>query len=368
MRINSMTAARACDAAPAPCARARPECSVLRGRAAAQQWADAHHRLGCVAPQCVPHFTGLGAAAAAELRVAGWDCGWRSPAATDDEFAHGLCTVRLADRNGTGTIIHARELPRLCTPEYYCPRLAGEDAGGVDWHRVALAGFPLLGALDRGLVLRVARSQPRRLAELRQLGGGSEAAFRARLAASSRALAAAVWLPVLSVPLVSAALTGNTDSDAVLLLPLFLDLLPAASLAATVLLLWAECAAIGAIGSAIVEGIAATPEAERDVGAALRSFGKVQAALAAASARWSGVLLLQLLLFGAVTALAAAVLLAGNASGATLAGDAGIAVGVPLPLGLSFAAVVRANALFDSPVQARLAHPPSVHLYRRRCR
>ena len=181
-----------------------------------------------------------------------------------------------------------------------------------------------------------------------------------------QSLAAAVWLPVLSVPLVSAALTGNTDSDAVLLLPLFLDLLPAASLAATVLLLWAECAAIGAIGSAIVDGVAATPEAERDVGAALRSFGKVQAALAAASARWSGVLLLQLLLFGAVTAVVAARLLAGNASGSVLAV---IAVPVAWPLGLSFAVVVRANALFDSIPGER---PPcasaaaSVHLCRRR--
>jgi apolipoprotein N-acyltransferase len=94
--------------------------------------------------------------------------------------------------------------------------------------------------------------------------------------------------------------------------------------------------------------VIATPAAERDVALTLRSFGKVQAALQEASRRWSGVLLVQLLLFASVTGgFATWVLTRSNLDAGDMVLFAAFVLPVLWPLVLSFAAVVRANALFD---------------------
>jgi hypothetical protein len=129
---------------------------------------------------------------------------------------------------------------------------------------------------------------------------------------------------------------------------MLVELLAFASLGATVLLLWSECTAIGQLATEILDGVITTPAAQRDVALTLRSFGKVQAALQEASRRWSGVLLVQLLLFASITGgFATMVLTSSDLSAEGMMLVATLVLPTLWPLVLSFAAVVRANALFD---------------------
>jgi hypothetical protein len=215
---------------------------------------------------------------------------------------------------------------------------------------VGVALFELLSALDRWLVLRVALASGTRLGALRSYGGDG-AVVQRRIAQSSRRLCVLLWAPLGALwggyILYDATNYGASGVLGIVVVMLF-ELLPAASLGATVLLLWSECTAIGQLATEILDGVIATPAAERDVALTQRAVGKVQAALKEASRRWSGVLLVQLLLFASVTGgFATWVLTRSNLDAGDMVLFAAFVLPVLWPLVLSFAAVVRANALFD---------------------
>ena len=275
---------------------------------------------------------------------------------------------------------------------------AGTNAPTHKLQTMAYLGFAatfVLCALDRWLVLRLALTHERRLGALHSHGGGGSGKVMARIG-SSHALCLALWLPLLMVSLALASFDDDgshwtvkldlsrtecqIDKKFVNLIfanrrlpPLLFDVLPVASFGSAMLMLWSECTAIGRLATKIVEGILATPEAERDVELTLRSFGKVQAALAQASERWSAVLLVQLLLFLTLTGATAATIIthrprlppssrtaaivtdeASSSNGTNTDTDtaptlAMVALVLPVmwPLVLSFATVVRVNAIFD---------------------
>jgi hypothetical protein len=352
-----------------------------------------HHPAGCIAPRCVPFFAanaGWAAAlakeghrwalpnATAQGRVTGWQCGgsWDTSghgALGDgrnhlhDEgwsaFAHASCDVQLAPEGGPITV------PRLCTPVYYCHKLRAEDefVGLGFLSAVTFAGLSILGLADRWLVLRVARAFPLRVdATMRQieggsggqqqrlsfLGGGGGASddprilVRARIAGTLRALTLWTWLP-LAVGYglyLHWSLSTNIFEP---VLPLVFDGLPACSLAATALLLWAEAAVVAERAEAIVRGVLAASPAERDVDAVVGAFAQLATVVTETSREWSRVLLVQLLLFGCAAGIGVLIILRPNDDDYIAVGAA-VVVPVVWPLLLSFSAVVRLNAILDA--------------------
>eukprot|EP01047_Picozoa_sp_COSAG01_P069482 COSAG01_NODE_10288_length_2200_cov_1.268920_1_plen_570_part_00 len=367
----------------------------------------AHHPALCIAPECIPFF-GTNSEWAAELRlrtarqrnwttattleakqrVINWQCGgsWATTLgafehiypyekhdAAWNSFAHESCDVQLAIIGDADNSTDAITVPRLCTPVYYCHKLREDDAEGIPFiHGFFLDGFMcgvvMLGILDRCLVLRVARSFALRIGtameqiEGQQGEGTSESPglimdmtatdlVKMRIGRTSRALLLWLWLPPL-VFLVVLSWAQPTAFAAfyIVFWPMLVETLPAFSLGATALLLWAEAAVLVERADAAVRAAMAMPPDERDVNMLVETFVKLARAVAKTSQVWSRVLLVQLLLFGCSLGMAITNILIGSSTGQSYniqIAPAYLSI-VMWPLLCSFAAVVRLNSAFDA--------------------
>ena len=131
---------------------------------------------------------------------------------------------------------------------------------------------------------------------------------------------------------------------------MLVEALPAFSLGATTLLLWAETAVVAERADAAVRAAVATPSDERDVNLLVGTFAKLAHEVAQTSQEWSRVLLVQLLLFGCSLGMAVTNILLGASTGSTYnlqIAPAYLSV-VMWPLLCSFVAVVRLNSTLDA--------------------
>jgi hypothetical protein len=226
-----------------------------------------------------------------------------------------------------------------------------------------LGAFFLLGLADRLFVLRMAlRQSPRLGLILAALDTDCKERVTLRIGAASRRLCWALWLPTIPISLYMKLVGGNWDDGSLdgsahgvltFVAVVVVFLLPAVSLSAAVVMLWAESIVVEEKADSIVEDVKVQPETERDVAQVLVSFGEVRNLLLQAGREWTPILLVQIALFCCVIVWAISVLIEMSADPyfnkeAVWSEQVYIAsTAAPLlwPLVLSFLAIVRVNSV-----------------------